>query len=246
MSIVTTRQAVGDPLVKIETLEIWNIMKFKTKLVTLTFLACFLCVLPVHAQGDFKNLDFEAANISDDPLKIGYPIPVSDAMPGWKAYFGSLETDFVMHNALGLGTAVISIIDTNMDFGFSPLDGNYSVVLDEKYNGRPAIGQTVTIPNNSLSVVFLLRDTYSYKFEVSFEGQVLPYYKTWTGPDYDACGVDIKEFQGQTGEFRFTESNGGIAVLDDIQFSSEAVPEPGTALLFALGAILLLRVSPHP
>ena len=48
---------------------------------------------------------------------------------------------------------------------------------------------------------------------------------------------DISMFAGQTGELRFA----GAGLFDDIQFSNQPIPEPGTFCLFGLGALLLGR-----
>jgi hypothetical protein len=52
---------------------------------------------------------------------------------------------------------------------------------------------------------------------------------------YLILGADISVFGGQTGELRF--SGGGY--FDNIQFSSEPIPEPGALGLLVLGALLL-------
>jgi hypothetical protein len=57
-----------------------------------------------------------------------------------------------------------------------------------------------------------------------------------TPPD----AYDISAYAGQTGQLLFSvppQSSGGI--LDNIQFSSTPVPEPGTFGLFAMGGALL-------
>jgi hypothetical protein len=239
---VTTRQAVGDSPVRKQTVKIWNIMKSKLHAIALTILVWTGCSLEVYGQGTFQNLDFEAANVS------GYQpgadrVPVETALPGWTAYYGGVRTSTVWYDNQALGSSMVSIQDTNLLYGFVPLDGNYSVSLDVQYNRSVAIGQTVQIPLNSLSVVFLFRSEGARNFEVSFAGHVLPYVTTWSDPNFDVCAVDIAKFVGQTGEFRFTESLTGRAIIDDIQFSSEAVPEPGTIALFALGAIAMMGQS---
>lgn len=109
--------------------------------------------------------------------------------------------------------------------------------------GPASIGQTGQIPIDSMSVIFLFRDEQVGYFNVSFNGNVLPYSVIWSEPNYDICAADISRFAGQTGELRFTESDGGRAILEDIQFSTQAVPEPATVALFALGAIALIGRS---
>jgi len=237
--IVTTRQAVGVLPVLKQAVNIWNIMKSKLHVIALTILVWTGSSLAVYGQRDFQNLDFEGANVS------GYQpgadrVPVETALPGWTAYYGGVQVSTVWYDNRALGSSMVSIQDTNLLYGFAPIDGNYSVSLDVQYNRSVAIGQTVQIPQNSLSVVFLFRSEGARSFEVSFAGHVLPYVTTWSEPNFDVCAVDIAKFVGQTGEFRFTESLTGRAIIDDIQFSSEAVPEPSAVALFALGAIAMM------
>lgn len=57
-------------------------------------------------------------------------------------------------------------------------------------------------------------------------------------------GGDISAIAGQTGQMLFialpgTVFNAGYGLLDNIQFSAQAIPEPGVYGLFAFGALLL-------
>jgi hypothetical protein len=57
-------------------------------------------------------------------------------------------------------------------------------------------------------------------------------------------GGDISAIAGQTGQLLFTALSGtifnaGYGLLDNIQFSTQAIPEPGVFGLFGFGALLL-------
>ncbi len=58
-------------------------------IVNFTFAISVFAILafsqPIHAQGTFQNLNFESANLSG--YSPGNHVPVSDALPGWSAYF---------------------------------------------------------------------------------------------------------------------------------------------------------------
>ena len=186
----------------------------------------------------FENLDFESAVVTGFP--VGYPLPVENALPGWNAYYNGVPTSTVWHNTESLGSGIIAINDANYLYGFVPLEGTYSVGL-QGFGGSASIGQSGIIPSDSLSVIFLFRNENVSDFEVSFKGHVLSYSAIISESTYKVCAADISEFAGQTGELRFTESNYGRAIIDDIHFSTKAivVPEPGTVGLFALGALAM-------
>jgi hypothetical protein len=201
----------------------------------LTSLSVFcLTALTTVGQGAFQNMDFESAVVTGFP--VGYPLPVENALPGWNAYYDGVKTSSIWHNTGSLGSSVIAINDAEFVYGFVPLDGKYSVVLEGR-GGSASIGQTGMVPSDSLSVVFYLRNEWAAGLEVSFQGHVLPYNVIGSETNYDICRADISQFAGQTGELRFTEYAGG-AVIDDIQFSTQAVPEPCTVVLSVFGALM--------
>lgn len=243
MSALTNRQAVGDPLVKTEAVEIWNIMKSIMKPLAVTILVWAGCVLTALGQGAFTNLDFESANVSGYSPGDTY-VPVNDAMPGWKAYYGGIQSDTVVYDNASLGAPAISLNDSKFRFGFVPLEGNFSASLEGRYE-TAAIGQSGQVPADSMSVVFWLSIEPEGLLQVSFAGNVLPFYEIGTISGVSIIGADISPYAGLNGELRFTELNASRAVIDGIQFSPGAVPEPGTMALFALGAIILFGVSPH-
>ena len=75
---------------------------------------------------------------------------------------------------------------------------------------------------------------------MTFSGQVIPLTQVGSGPNYSILGGDISAFAGQNGELRFTAGSG---VLDNIQFSPIAIPEPSTVSLVALAGLALLNKS---
>ncbi len=78
--------------------------------------------------------------------------------------------------------------------------------------------------------------------DVSFNGQTLSLTVLGSTPNYNIYGADISAFAGQTGQLLFTAAPQTIDIIDNIQFSNLAVPEPTTLALTALGgAFLCLR-----
>lgn len=207
------------------------------ELVCLTVL-CDSCAFNIF--GEYINFDFESANVEGFSSTIVKPVPISDALPGWSAYYGGNPTSYVWYDASSLGSSLVSLFDNKTVYPpVSSIDGEYSASLDVR-TSPVAIAQTGTIPSGSLSVVFLVRNIREGSLVITFDGNVLPYVKTWSEPTFDVCNADISPYVGKTGELKFTE-NSGCNVIDDIQFSSEpfTVPEPGAISLLVMGTVAL-------
>src|SRR5262249_52988002 len=97
-----------------------------------------------------------------------------------------------------------------------------------------AIGQTGQIPTNARSLIF-----WGYSTDVSFGGQPLSLIVLSITPNYNIYGADISAFAGQTGQLLFTAQPQTLDIVDNIQFSSNPVPEPGTLGLFCIGGLLI-------
>jgi hypothetical protein len=197
------------------------------------------------AQG-FMNLNFENARV----VYVSPPaiIDASNAIPRWSAYVGppdnptnssSIGLSAIFYNGVSIGGAIVSLEDTNAVFGPLPIQGTYSVLLEGSSLAAAttaSIGQIGTIPTNAQSIVFW---GVAGGLQISFNGQPLSYTVTGSTPNYSIFGVDISAFAGQTGQLLFTASVQGSALLDNIQFSNQMVPEPGVFALAALGFISL-------
>jgi len=72
---------------------------------------------------------------------------------------------------------------------------------------------------------------------VSFNGLTLPRVPLGSTANYTVWGVDVSAYAGQTGELRFTAPWLSAGVLDGIQFSLTAIPEPS---VLALSGIFML------
>lgn len=197
------------------------------------------------AQG-FANLNFENATFVIDPSGAFYPYSVyaSNAIPGWTAYISGIPQTDVLSNNITLGDAAISLQGTN---GFEPaLAGHYSILLQATFfstqTNSAAIGQTGLIPGTAQSLVFFGNTSLSgiaNDMEITFNGSNVPYFAIGSGAGYTIYGANISGFAGDTGQLLFTTYNNTYAELDNIQFSSSAVPEPSGLALGALGILLL-------
>ena len=78
--------------------------------------------------------------------------------------------------------------------------------------------------------------------QATFNGQPIDFLVTGSTANYTIYSADISAYAGQTGQLLFTlppNVDGDYAILDNIQFSTTAVPEPGPFALAALGTLLL-------
>jgi hypothetical protein len=198
-------------------------------------------VLHVLGQGTFQNLDFEWAI----PLGLGYAL-TSDALPYWSAYPSACPyAECVLTDTRYMDSAGVSLHDV-YSRDYRPIQGIYSVFLqgpsiyvptNSMYAQSAYIAQSGTIPANSKSLIFDWSP--GSIIQVSFNGQIIPLVQLGLYADYNVVGGDISSLVGQYGELRFTAARYMGGVIDDIRFSVQPVPEPGTFCLFGLGAMLL-------
>lgn len=203
------------------------------------------------AQG-FVNLDFEDADLSGYSPRSG--VPTSSALPGWTAFVanasGTSVLSSVTYDGLSLGGPGVGIEDINTEYGsLPPIQGNYSVVLWGGGEGAPylysaGISQTGLVPAGTRSLL-LDAQVFLAPFVVTLGGQTIDMTPLQTFANYTLYGGNIpSNLAGQSQTLSLIEPPPtgvppSIAVLDDIQFSPSAVPEPNAFALFALGALSL-------
>jgi hypothetical protein len=196
----------------------------------------FYVSLNVSGQG-FVNLDFEDSIItSSQPSFLGFDFGMAN-VPGWTQNNGWGDSNYsggtsLIYNNQTLDNPDISIWDTT--YLRPAIDGNYSIYLyggsvayTHAYPGLPtgaSISQTGQIPANAKSISYE-----GYGLQVFFNGQLL---------SFTDGSIDISAFAGQTGELTFAVPWQSQGVLDDIQFSTQPVPEPSFFGLLALGCVL--------
>lgn len=212
-----------------------------------SFLAGFITATAlngVYGQ-DFTNLNFESASISG--LSGGF-IPTTSAFPDWSAYYGppgnptQVNVSTVFYDGTSLGGATVTLVDTNNPSygGPAPLQGSYSALLEGSTpaaGSTASIGQTGTIPRTAQSLVFWVSEGFP---DVSFNGQMLSLVDVSNASNYTVYAANISSFAGETGQLLFTAPVERADLLDNIQFSSSPVPEPGIFALAALGGLFFM------
>jgi hypothetical protein len=205
-------------------------MKFTDRLQTLV--AALGLGGHVLAQGTFRNLNFESANLAViPPGQFGNEVSPEAAIPSWTPSGAA-----VFQNSVSIGGPSITVYGPEWD-ARQILQGKYSVHINNDFFGRgsAAIAQTGEIPGDSRSLIFLTDPLPA--LAVSFAGHPLSFVRLVESPQGIKWGADITTFAGQTGELRFSAGPGfaGGGTIDNIQFSTRNVPEPGIATLVLVG-----------
>jgi hypothetical protein len=221
-----------------------KVMKFRPVTLSLALLwPAYLC--SVQAQGTFRNLDFESANIPVS-TPAGTFVPASLALPGWAVFIGTNQQSSVMYNGTYLDTATVAVFGPGAPF-YPPIQGSYSAVLKNGVDPNGAVGdlvdaaiaQTGLIPSSAKSILF--SSSSGAELSVTLAGQRIVMVPLYPSGAYEVYGGDITALAGQTAELRLTDPVGppfpfsGVLV-DNIVFSDIAIPEPATVALFTCGA----------
>lgn len=199
------------------------------------------------AQGTFQNLNFELANPGTlttspgDPIPYANNVPISDALPYWSVYYGNEQQMGINVNDPSLRAVAVTLIAP----GDNPIDGNYSVLLQGGAgNGGSAaasISQTELIPAGMESLLFEAQPG-DATLEVLIGTQDVPITAIGNGPNYTLYGANISEWAGDTEELTFSavgeDSSPNNWEIDDISFSTTAVPEPNAVFLLGIGGLM--------
>jgi len=212
-----------------------------------------ICILMIGTIGCFSqgfiNLDFEQAN------NLGIPgsfqqLVATNAFPGWTALASTANIfyDYLTYDNVNLANSSVNIMDTNAVglVGYNPvIEGDYTVVLQGTFVSAGGIFQTGLIPASTATLLFAADGISQYStLSVSLNGQNLNYLALSTGSNYTLYGADVSAFAGQIATLAFSSlftipAGSGVVALDNIQFSSSPVPEPGVIGLSAFGGLFL-------
>lgn len=202
----------------------------KTTMVTCLFIVAM--AIPSQGQG-FINLNFEDAKVSGSYGEFA----TSNALPGWSVFAGMAQLSSVQYNPNGIsGPTPIELFGLNAEV----IAGNFSASV----GGNLSLSQTGLVPSGTESLLF---DAYSNYLAVSLGGQNLSYSAIASGTNaygvsYNVYAANVSGFAGQNETLSFSAPSVNYGILDDIQFSPEAIPEPSTALLLFLVSGILFYV----
>ncbi len=209
--------------------------------------AAVMTAFVTYGQGMFQDLDFESARVVLITNTLGGPpfIAVTNALPGWSAFSTSpaIGTNQLFQVAYNPGPNYVSTEYSIALLGSNNyvLSGNFSVAVT-----YGSIEQTGLVPTNAESLFFEM--IAAPGFLVSLGGQNLSYVAisnlvNSAGQNYTLYGANISAFAGQIETLAFSSSSTAFgAELDNIQFSSIPIPEPGVFSLVCLGGGVLLYV----
>jgi hypothetical protein len=205
-----------------------------------------------RCQGSFQNLDFESANVPYPTSGVsGYPF--AEVLPSWTGYLDTNQAAGAVYNGVSGGGTLTSLVtaDTTYPNDGRVIAGRFTAALSAGYYGLSnpilapaAIAQTSLTPVTAKSLTFaaFFLGTQG-DLAITLDGVNIPFVALGAGPNYTIYGGDVSALAGLTGELRFSErpiSNPSATVfLDNIQFSDQPIPEPGTVALLGLGASLL-------
>ena len=215
----------------------------KVTLFILAVAALLAISLAGQSQG-FVNLNFESAKIIPivDNIYYPYAITSSNAVPGWIVTgYGSLTpTPWITYNAPALGSSAATLWATNGQ----QISGKYSMLLQGGLGPGISISQTGLVPSSTLSILFEAQESGVGTLQLSLGGQNLAFFAVGTGTNYTLFGATIPlGMGGQTEQLMFSAltvpSGYGFNNwnIDNIQFSSSPVPEPGVFGLVGLGVL---------
>jgi hypothetical protein len=200
-----------------------------------------LSALGAAGQGTFQNLGFENTTLTVILVNPAGPFYATNAtLPGWgwTPIWG--DPNRVPFNSIALDAALVTLHGAG---SLEPvLSGNYSILLQggsqflpPEYPRGASVFQTGQIPVTAHSLIYLG----GAGLQVSFNGQSLSPIALDSTPTYTRWGIDISPYAGQSGELRFAVPWLTESMLDGIQFSPSAIPEPSALSLSVLGFVLV-------
>lgn len=193
-------------------------------------LASIIVVASAQAQITFQDLDFEGGQLVPVPGSPGL-YNASSAIPGWTAYMSGVPQSAISLDggSLMVGHAYLTLIGPPNTAFQGRYTFSFAAGVDQSSQATipVSLSQTAQVPADAKSLQFLA----SYAPTVTLGGQQLTVIPLSTGPLLGTVfGADISGFAGQTLELSFAPSI-GFAYLDDVRFSSAAIPEPSAISL---------------
>ena len=203
----------------------------KTSLASLGIIAygTTLCL----SQG-FLNLNFEGATILTT-----HTATISRWTVNAPNYVNG-DPNSIPYNDIALDVPAVNLEGTNAPApSIQAIQGNYSLLMQGGSRTSPitngaSIWQTGQIPISAESMTY-----WGNALQVTFNNQLLTFNAISNTANYTVWGADVSAYAGQTGQLMFAVPWQGSAMLDNIQFSSMPIPEPGSLALLVAGGLLV-------
>ena len=193
----------------------------------------------------FQNLDFEAAGSQTIPPSAVW-LSWSLAATGWQ-HAGGANTFFVYHDSPQTNlTQTYSLVDS-ASTQWKPLAGNFSLAISSGYYSvaeanstwvHAEISQQGLVPENA------------HSFQLLAEGHFTVYINSTEIPmsnlGGNVYGGDVSAYAGQVVTLEIANASTEFhdpVMVDNLTFSTQVVPEPGTFALLGAGLALLLARS---
>ena len=205
--------------------------------------------------GSFTNLNFESAKLVPIPGDPYSRVSFSAALPGWIGFSGTNQLDAAFYDNIFLDGTAAGIMDSSFHGFGGRILGNYTAFLEAGLSSFPdsgsadaSLAQTGLVPSGTKSLSFFA-DSFG-PFSVSLGGSNLNLISfPVANQNYSLYEADTSSYAGQTAQLQFTvfaqtPYNAQLhwLTLDSIQFSTQAIPEPGTFALTAAALMLLFAV----
>ena len=201
--------------------------------------------------GTFQDLDFEQSTLASPGPTQWNSVGFASAFPGWSGLIGSQPASQAGYNGYSTGATVITLQTPNAKIPFSinypVIDGRFSAFLegsDLPAYDTATLAQTGTVPIGSESLQMKIGTGHVGNFTVTVGGTPLSMMPLSSTSAYTLLAGDIRGFGGMTAQLAISIPGRpgptlNDVLVDDIIFSSQIVPEPGTGALWSLGGLMM-------
>jgi hypothetical protein len=198
-----------------------------------------------QAQGTFRNLNFELARVSA-ATSPATRVSASEALPFWRAFInGNAQADILYNGRETISGSEIILFAA--DSGL-PIEGNYSIDIFSGGTGNSAISQSGTVPSTARSILFKTGlPGPGGAPTLTLNAEVVSNVLLERTQNYALYGADITRYAGTEVNLMFASIRppGGASgfLLDSIEFSAIAVPEPNVPELLFLGLAVIFSLK---
>jgi len=234
--------------------------------VSIRCVVLFLAPIAALHASSFQNLNFESASVASAPASYtpwdAYdPISAASALPFWTVEEDNTGCNAVWRQPVALDETSVALVGakgTQSDpQSGTPIQGKYSVALSSNpqtsgsgspYFSFASIAQTGNVPVQAKSIVFLMEGAYGPAPLVTLGGTPINLIALSDNNNVYTMAGDISEFAGQNLELKFLcQGTGNRSVdfgesgfeLDNISFSTVAIPEPSSYAALIAGTALV-------